>query len=254
LGESAAMNLEAESEEKQEILCPSCDKPVLVGELQCPHCGVNMRSGETFDTQVKRTRAAAAHSGHIAGTITIGVALLLICTLGGGFVLHSRTRTLCHTGPEPHGEPHRMTNFITRLSMIAPLAASDSIAESRAILQANREAIAGAKNYIRISAKADSGGSDAKDVYAELEADLDAADDATAYAVQFSERLLKDISDTDKALVPHDPNKGVSTAKVQNVDREFAEKYSITQYKKILRKMAAQIQTEAKALGLQSGA
>jgi hypothetical protein len=239
------MNLEVETEEKQEILCPSCDKPVLVGEVQCPHCGVNMRSGETFDTQVKRTQAAAGHTGHVAGTIMLAVALLLGSTLGGGYVLHARTRMLLRTGPGLLGEPHRMTNLITRLSMIAPLAEADSIAECRAILAANREALDGTLNYIRIPAKAQSGGSEAKDVYAELQTLFDAADNPQAYAFEFAKLLLADIADTDKALVPPDPGAGVSTTKVQNVEREHAEKYSIRHYKKLLRKMAAQITSEA---------
>ncbi len=245
------MSIEVDTDEKQKILCPSCDKPVVVGELQCPHCGVNMRSGETFDTQVKRTQAAAGHTGHIAGTIMLGVGMLLACTLGGGYILQTRTRTLWQTGPDPFGEPHRLTNFVTRLSMIAPLAEADDLSKCRAILEANSKVLEGPLNYIRVPAKANSAPSDAKNVYAELQTALGKAEDPKAYALEFATMLIKDIEATDKALVPHDPTKGANSGKVTNEKREFAEKYSISHYKKNLRKMVAQINNQKKAFGPQ---
>jgi len=245
------MSNEVVTEEKQEVLCPSCDKAVRVGEVQCPHCGVNMRSGETFDTQVKRTRAAAEHRGHLAGTIMIAVAMLLACTLGGGYIHHSRTRTLWKSGPDPLAEPHRLTNFLTRLSMIAPLAKADDLKECRAILKANSKDIDGAENYVRIPAKGQSGGSDAKDVYAEIQATCEATESPKAYALKFAEILIADLKATDKALVPHDPTKGANVAKVTSEKREYAEVYSITHYKKSLRKMVIQIENQVATIEAQ---
>ena len=103
----------------------------------------------------------------------------------------------------------------------------------------------------RVSSSVDSGGSDAKDVYAEIQTACEAAKNPEDYAFMFADRLIADIKATDKALVPHDPTKGANTAKVTNEKREYAEVYSIGHYKKILRKMLAQIDNQVATIKAQ---
>ncbi len=78
---------------EQTLECPSCHGMVTVGEIKCPHCGVNLKSGESFEAQVKRARGKAKHKEIYTGGLYIGIMLAVgLCIFAGYDV------------PAPHGE------------------------------------------------------------------------------------------------------------------------------------------------------
>lgn len=67
-----------------QLKCPSCNGPVDLGEIECPHCGVNLKSGESYEARVKRARGKLKHSEGLSGGLYLGVGLaFLLCTVGG---------------------------------------------------------------------------------------------------------------------------------------------------------------------------
>ena len=59
---------------------------MLLGDVACPHCGVNLKSGESYEARVKKTKGKEVHPEHFGGRITAIVAVALGITIFAGFM------------------------------------------------------------------------------------------------------------------------------------------------------------------------
>jgi hypothetical protein len=60
---------------KAQLECPSCGSKVELGDITCKICGVNLKSGESFETRVRQARGKAVHPEHFTGRIYISVVM-----------------------------------------------------------------------------------------------------------------------------------------------------------------------------------
>ncbi len=60
---------------KAQLQCPACGSKVLLGDIECKVCGVNLKSGESFEARAKKAKGKAVHPEHFAGRIYLGVVL-----------------------------------------------------------------------------------------------------------------------------------------------------------------------------------
>lgn len=60
---------------KAKLQCPSCGSKVELGDVECKVCGVNLKSGEAYETRMKQARGKAIHPEHFGGRIAVGVVL-----------------------------------------------------------------------------------------------------------------------------------------------------------------------------------
>ncbi len=58
---------------KAQLQCPACGSKVQLGDIECKVCGVNLKSGESFETRAKKAKGKAVHPEHFAGRIYVGV-------------------------------------------------------------------------------------------------------------------------------------------------------------------------------------
>jgi len=108
-----------------ELKCPSCGRVVHLGDIECPHCGVNLKSGETFETRVKRARGKAKHPEGLTGSIYIGVAIVFLLVSLAGYFYQSRMEDVIEEKPELFVER------IERIQHIEDLDAAGQYAEAR---------------------------------------------------------------------------------------------------------------------------
>ena len=51
------------------LQCPSCGKEVELGEIECKYCGVNLKSGEAYESKVKKGKSKDKHPEHFGAGI-----------------------------------------------------------------------------------------------------------------------------------------------------------------------------------------
>jgi len=71
---------------KVTLKCPSCGGDVQLGDVECPHCGVNLKSGESFETRVKKARGKARHPEHFGRGLYVSVILAFGLITFAGFM------------------------------------------------------------------------------------------------------------------------------------------------------------------------
>lgn len=69
---------------KVRLQCPSCGSEVELGDIECKNCGVNLKSGETYETRVKQAKGKATHPEQFAGRVYMGVTVAFaLCAFAG---------------------------------------------------------------------------------------------------------------------------------------------------------------------------
>jgi hypothetical protein len=71
---------------KVELQCPSCGGQVALGDIECVHCGVNLKSGEAFESRVKQAKGRGFHPEHFAGGLYIGVVTAFVLVMFAGWM------------------------------------------------------------------------------------------------------------------------------------------------------------------------
>ncbi len=74
---------------KVTLKCPACDKDVELGEVECPHCGVNLKSGESYEAKQKKAKGKDQHPEHFAGGIYAGVIVAFTLVVFAGYMYQS---------------------------------------------------------------------------------------------------------------------------------------------------------------------
>ncbi len=68
------------------LKCPSCGKDVELGDIECKHCGVNLKSGEAFESRVKKAKGKDKHPEHFGGGLLLGVTLGFAAFVFSGYM------------------------------------------------------------------------------------------------------------------------------------------------------------------------
>lgn len=102
--------------------CPSCGKTVSTNDLKCEFCGVDLKSGESFQTQVGRQKSKARHAEHFADTVLVGVIMLFALLLTGGY-LYQRRASKMMTGDLGNGVPPGVRPMLLAMDLVDQLAA-----------------------------------------------------------------------------------------------------------------------------------
>ncbi len=110
---------------KQELSCPSCHGKVALGEITCPHCGVNLKSGESFETQVKRAKGKVKHGEKYTGGLYVAVALAVALFIFAGYMYQRSMEKLLADRPDLF-RPH-----IVELQYVQDLVAAGDYATAR---------------------------------------------------------------------------------------------------------------------------
>jgi hypothetical protein len=53
------------------LKCPSCGEDVGLGDIVCASCGINLKSGEAYETRVKQAKGKAVHPEHFASPVYV---------------------------------------------------------------------------------------------------------------------------------------------------------------------------------------
>ncbi|MHC4479447.1 MAG: zinc ribbon domain-containing protein [Planctomycetota bacterium] len=84
---------------KVEMQCPNCGGVVELGDIECVHCGVNLKSGETYETRIKQARGKGLHPEHFIGGIYTAVALGFGLVMFAGFMYQRSTEKVIRQKP-----------------------------------------------------------------------------------------------------------------------------------------------------------
>jgi hypothetical protein len=107
------------------LICPSCGSPVSPDDAECPRCGVNIKSGESYETRVRRARGKLRHTEGLVGGLYIALAFIVALSCIGGFSYQARMEHIISQRPDLFREP------IQRLQQIDDLIAAGSPVEAR---------------------------------------------------------------------------------------------------------------------------
>jgi hypothetical protein len=90
---------------KVELECPSCGGTVELGDITCRHCGVNLKSGESYEKQVKRAKGREKKVTAPAGALYIGVLLAFGLVTLSGLMWQKRMEAAIAQRPDLFYEP-----------------------------------------------------------------------------------------------------------------------------------------------------
>ncbi len=141
--------------QRPELQCPSCGGPVRVGDIECKHCGVNLKSGESFEVRVKRARGKLKHNEGLTGGLYIGLGLAFVLLTLGGFLHQRRVERVLRQRPQM---------FVPRVQQLARL---NRLAASGQRAQARQEALEMAREL-----REEADGMKFEDLYARPERDV----------------------------------------------------------------------------------
>jgi hypothetical protein len=79
---------------KPQLQCPNCQGTVTLGEVTCPHCGVNLKSGESYETQVKRARGKVKHKEMYTGGLYAGIVFAVSLCIFAGYMYQRAMTTV----------------------------------------------------------------------------------------------------------------------------------------------------------------
>jgi len=223
---------------KKEVKCPSCGKPVPFGDIACKYCGVNLKSGESYESQVKRARGKARHAEHFADTVLVGTVMAFALIVFAGFMHQRRIEKKLMLAEEP---PAALSKFVARLSMIDDLASASDKDAAAQILQYNKDVFLFKTTMNRI----------VDDLPLVLDS-LRAADSVGAYTIAFAQSLVADIEKADADLREPEPfeDKPASSPFESYGGPRFNRKYGydVKVYKRFLRNLKAKAQAKLEAL------
>lgn len=81
--------------------CPSCGGQVELGDIECSQCGVNLKSGESYETRVKQAKGKAIHPEHFTGRIYVGLVFVFgLCVFAGYMYQRVVEATITETSKE----------------------------------------------------------------------------------------------------------------------------------------------------------
>lgn len=75
------------------LKCPGCGGEVELGDIECRHCGMNLKSGESYESQVKKAKGAVEHGERLVIPIFVGVVIVFAMLLFAGLMYQGRMET-----------------------------------------------------------------------------------------------------------------------------------------------------------------
>jgi hypothetical protein len=82
------------------LKCPNCGQQVELGDIECKHCGLNLKSGESYESQVKKAKGKAEHPEHFSSPVFVGAALAFSLFLFAGYMYQRRMETAVRDRPD----------------------------------------------------------------------------------------------------------------------------------------------------------
>jgi len=116
-----------DAEGSAELTCPNCGVSVKQSDITCPQCGTNMRTGESYETHMKRARSDELHPEHFAGRLGFVVTILFVLIIMAGFLYQRRVEKVLRD------QDMVFADFLRRSDAIDTLIASGKTAEARAL-------------------------------------------------------------------------------------------------------------------------
>ncbi len=85
---------------KVQMQCPSCGGEVELGDIECRHCGTNLKSGESFAARVKQAKGKASHPELFSGRIYLGVTIAFVLVVFAGYMYQRGVEKTIRQVPE----------------------------------------------------------------------------------------------------------------------------------------------------------
>ncbi len=83
-----------------QLSCPNCSEPVGVGDVICPNCGVNLKSGESYEARIKKATGKLSHSEEMATGLFVGAMVVIALALFGGYLMQRRAVKVMRKKPD----------------------------------------------------------------------------------------------------------------------------------------------------------
>jgi hypothetical protein len=214
---------------KKALKCPACNATVQIGDITCHNCGVNLKSGESYESQIKRARGKQRHREHFVGSVMLGTVLAFALIIFAGFMHQRGTEKLMARNPE------YLHNYVGKSMVFEELLGAADKAEAQRVLERNKSAFEFQARTGRI----------VDDAYGKALANLAAATDVRQFARQFVDGLIEEITDMHDSLTdeePYEAGSGFGSPRVPNrpVSRGKVD-YSTKAYKLLLRNLRAKL-------------
>ena len=104
---------------KATLKCPSCNGEVELGDIECKHCGLNLKSGESYGSRVKQAKGKAVHPEHFGGAIYVGVVLAFCLVVFAGYMYQRTVEKTIMTKPELFVYPVQKMQEVADLAAVA---------------------------------------------------------------------------------------------------------------------------------------
>ena len=123
------------------LQCPACHGEVNLGDVECPHCGVNLKSGESYEARVKQAKGKDTHPEHFGGRIIMAVAFALALALFAGFMWERAVRKVLADRPDLFRYPVQKLQEIDDMVVLGhqQQAQGDDAASRKTFVDARRE-------------------------------------------------------------------------------------------------------------------
>jgi hypothetical protein len=216
--------------------CPSCGELVDVGAVICNHCGTNLKSGETFESRVRRQKSKARHPEQFADTLLVGGAFVVGLILLTSFIVQNRAVGILKADPpglRPVVLGIELVEQLTEIAHDPALSEEQKAVQSRNLVTVTRRDVYSAL-YTEEIAPGD-----------ELEMDTDPSRPAQ-YASDLATALIRAIELREKQLKEFEA--GSTESSVKRRDRIYGDDFSLGTYRRLLGALKKRLELKLDAL------
>jgi hypothetical protein len=213
---------------------------VNVGDIVCQHCGTNLKSGESFESRVKRQKSKARHAEQFADTMLVGGAFVFGLVLLTCFIIQSRAINVMEEDPRglrPVVLGIELVDQLTAIAQDPDLTQEEKVERGIDLMEDTRY---DAYRPIFAEAVAPQQEMQAKDINATIE------DGPGPYARALASELIRGIGFRQKDI--EDMEQGSTEMAVRRRNSTYGKDFNLGAYRRFLDSLKKRLQLQVEAL------